>query len=62
LTTTVGIKEIRDFQSKLQDLPEITDGMFVTNANFSSEAETYAKHNHISLYDGNKLKEIVSFC
>ena len=52
----VGIKEIRDFQSKLQDLPEITDGMFVTNTNFSSEAETYAKHNQISLYDGEKLK------
>jgi hypothetical protein len=53
---TVGIKEIRDFQSKLQDLPEVTDGMFVTNTNFSSEAETYAKHNQISLYDGGKLK------
>jgi len=52
----VGIKEIRDFQSKLQDLPEITDGMFVTNTNFSSEAVTYAKHNQISLYDGEKLK------
>jgi len=30
--------------------------MFVTNTNFSSEAETYAKHNQISLYDGEILK------
>lgn len=53
---TVGIKEIRDFQSKLQDLPDVTDGMFVTNTIFSSEAQTYAEHNQISLYDGDKLK------
>ena len=30
--------------------------MFVTNTRFSSEAETYAKHNQITLYDGEKLK------
>jgi hypothetical protein len=53
---TVGIKEIRDFQSKLQDLPDVTEGMFVTNTIFSSEAQTYAEHNQISLYDGEKLK------
>jgi restriction endonuclease Mrr len=53
---TVGIKEIRDFQSKLQDLPEVTEGLFATNTIFSSEAQTYAEHNHISLYDGEKLK------
>ena len=53
---TVGIKEIRDFQSKLQDLPEITEGMFVTNTIFSSEAQTYAENNQISLYDREKLK------
>ncbi len=52
----VGIKEIRDFQSKMQDLPYITDSMFVTNTRFSSEADTYAKHNQITLYDGEKLK------
>lgn len=52
----VGIKEVRDFQSKIQDLPQITDAMFVTNTKFSSEAETYANHNHITLYDGDKLK------
>jgi hypothetical protein len=52
----IGIKEIRDFQSKLQDLPDISNGMFVSNTSFSSEAETYAKHNQISLYDGERLK------
>jgi hypothetical protein len=53
---TVGIKEIRDFQSKLQDLPEVTEGLFATNTIFSSEAQTYAEHNQISLYDSEKLK------
>ncbi|MBV9175938.1 MAG: restriction endonuclease [Nitrososphaeraceae archaeon] len=52
----VGIKEIRDFESKILDLPYITDAMFVTNTRFSSEAETYAKHTEITLYDGEKLK------
>jgi restriction endonuclease len=52
----VGIKEIRDFESKIQDLPYITDAMFVTNTRFSSGVETYAKHNQITLYDGEKLK------
>ena len=33
----VGIKEIRDFQSKLQDLPQINHAMFVTNIKFTSE-------------------------
>ncbi|HYZ51148.1 MAG TPA: restriction endonuclease, partial [Nitrososphaeraceae archaeon] len=32
------------------------EGMFVTNTIFSSEAQTYAEHNQISLYDGEKLK------
>lgn len=52
----MGIKEIRDFQSKMQDLPYITDAMFVTNTRFSSEADTYSKHNQITLYDGEKIK------
>jgi HJR/Mrr/RecB family endonuclease len=54
---TVGIKEIRDFQSKIQDLPQIRDAMFVTNVYFSSEAQTYANHNHITLLEGEKLKD-----
>jgi Holliday junction resolvase-like predicted endonuclease len=55
---TVGIKEIRDFQSKLQDLPQIHDAIFVTNARFSSEAEIYSAHHNISLWDGEKLSRI----
>lgn len=54
----VGIKEIRDFQSKLQDLPQIDDAIFVTNARFSSEAEVYSKHNRLVLWDGEKLSRI----
>lgn len=51
----VGIKEIRDFQSKLQDLSQINHAMFVTNIKFTSEAAEYANHNHIELWDGEKL-------
>jgi hypothetical protein len=51
----VGIKEIRDLKQNTR-LPYITDAMFVTNTRFSSEAETSAKHNEITLYDGEKLK------
>ncbi len=51
----VGIKEIRDFQSKVQDLLQINHAMFVTNIKFSSEVADYAKHNHIELWDGEKL-------
>ena len=51
----VGIKEIRDFQSKLQDLPQINHAMFVTNIKFTSEVAEYANHNHIELWDAEKL-------
>ena len=52
----VGIKEVRDFQSKLQDLSEINHAMFVTNIKFASGVEEYAKHNHIELWDGERLR------
>ena len=52
----VGIKEVRDFQSKLQDLSDINHAMFVTNIKFTSGVEEYAKHNHIELWDGEKLR------
>jgi hypothetical protein len=51
----VGMKEIRDFQSKLQDLSQINHAMFVTNIKFSSEVAEYAKHSRIELWDGEKL-------
>jgi restriction endonuclease Mrr len=46
----------RAARSKMLNLPYITDAIFVTNTRFSSEAETYAKHNEITIYDGDKLK------
>jgi Restriction endonuclease len=52
----VSIKEVRDFQSKLDDLSGINHAMFVTNIRFSSEAEGYAKHKRIELWDGEKLR------
>jgi len=52
----VGIKEVRDFQSKLQDLSEINHAMFVTNIKFTSGVEEFAKHNHIELWDGERLR------
>jgi Holliday junction resolvase len=55
-TRLVGIKELRDFQSKLQDLPHINHAMFVTNIKFTSGVEEYANHNHIELWDGDKLR------
>ena len=50
----VGIKEVRDFQSKIQDLSEINHAMFVTNIKFTSTVEEYPKHNHIELWDGER--------
>jgi Holliday junction resolvase len=55
-TRLVGIKELRDFQSKIRDLPQINHALFVTNINFTSGVEEYAKHNHIELWEGEKLK------
>jgi hypothetical protein len=52
---SVGIKELRDFQSKLRDLPQINHAMFVTNIKFTSGVEEFASHNHIELWDGDKL-------
>ena len=54
----VGIKEIRDFQSKLNDLHHNDDAIFVTSAKFSSDAETYAKKYAIELWDGYTLSKI----
>jgi Holliday junction resolvase len=55
-TRLVGIKEIRDFQSKLEDLPTINHAMFVTNIKFTAVVEEYANYNHIELWDGEKLR------
>jgi Restriction endonuclease/zinc-ribbon domain len=55
-TRLVGIKEVRDFQSKIRDLPQINHALFVTNINFTSGVEEYANHNRIELWEGEKLK------
>jgi predicted RecB family endonuclease len=52
---SVGIKELRDFHSKILDLPEINRSMFVTNIGFTSGVEEYAAHNNIELWNGEKL-------
>jgi hypothetical protein len=57
-TRIVGIKEIRDFWSKLQDVSDIYYGIFVTTSKFSSESILFAKHHNIILWDGEKLSRI----
>src|SRR5439155_18311379 len=52
---SVGLKEIRDLDSKLKDVRQINDAMYVTNTSFSPEAQSYANDNHITMCDGNKL-------
>ena len=51
----VGTEEIRNFQSKIEDLPFITNKLFVTNVQFSADAQTYATYNKIELWNGDKL-------
>jgi predicted RecB family endonuclease len=55
-TRTIGIKEIRDFHSKLKDLPDINHALFVTNVAFTTSVEEYANHYDIELWDGDKLR------
>lgn len=56
----VGIKEIRDFSAKLDDL-DINKGLFITNSDFSQDAIGWATNNpqlkQIELWNGNKLTE-----
>lgn len=40
----VGIKEIRDFSAKLDDL-DIKKGLFITNSDFSQDAIGWATNN-----------------
>ncbi len=53
---SVGIKELRDFHSKVSSL-RIKDALFVTNTSFSSESEKFALSKNINLWDGDELKE-----
>ena len=59
-TNKVGIKEIRDFSAKLEDL-DIKRGLFITSSDFSQDAIGWATNNpqlkQIDLWNGNKLTE-----
>ncbi len=57
-TIVVGIKELRDFHSKLKDLHHDDDALFVTFGKFSSDSMTYANKYDIELWDGDKLSKI----
>lgn len=52
----VGVDQLREFNSKLEDL-QMRDALFVTNAFFSRDAETYANHKNIRLWNGKQLQE-----
>lgn len=56
----VGIKEIRDFVAKLDDL-NINKGLFVTSSDFSSDAMGWASNNpsskQVDLWDGSTFME-----
>ncbi|HEV2192535.1 MAG TPA: restriction endonuclease [Nitrosopumilaceae archaeon] len=56
----VGIKEIRDFVAKLDDL-NINKGLFVTSSDFSSDAIGWATNNpsskQVDLWDGSTFME-----
>lgn len=56
----VGIKEIRDFVSKLEDL-DIHRGLFVTSSYFSEEARSFAENNpnekRVELWDREDLAQ-----
>ncbi|MDE1862839.1 MAG: restriction endonuclease [Thaumarchaeota archaeon] len=56
----VGIKEIRDFISKLDDL-NINKGLFVTSSDFSSDAAGFANNNpsskQVDLWNGSEFME-----
>jgi hypothetical protein len=56
--TVVGIKEVRDFHSKLNDIQHYGESLFVTYGKFSSESVTYAEKYNIELWDGHKLSQI----
>lgn len=54
----VGIKEIRDFHSKLADIQHYGESLFVTYGRFSSDSITYADKYNIELWDGERLSQI----
>lgn len=58
-TSTVGVKEIREFYGVLVDHTAQGKGIFITTNIFSSEAEYFAKDKPIELIDGQKLVRLI---
>lgn len=52
----VGIKDMRDFSSKLDDL-NIDEGLFVTMSDFSQDADGWAKSKKIRLWNKARFDE-----
>jgi len=59
ITSTVGVKEIREFYGVLVDHTSQGKGIFITTNIFTSEAEYFAKDKPIELIDGQKLVRLI---
>lgn len=59
ITSTVGVKEIREFYGVLVDHTAQGKGIFITTNIFTSEAEYFAKDKPIELIDGQKLVRLI---
>ncbi len=59
ITSTVGVKEIREFYGVLVGHTFQGKGIFITTNIFSSEAEYFAKDKPIELIDGQKLVRLI---
>ena len=56
LSTPVGISQVRDFTTKLEEL-KISKGYFASNTEFSSGAKQFAEHRNITLWTKDNLME-----
>jgi restriction system protein len=59
ITTTVGVKAIREFYGVLVDHASQSKGIFITTNIFSSEAVYFAQGKPIELIDGQKLVRLI---
>ena len=59
ITSTVGVKEIREFYGVLVGHTAQGKGIFITTNIFTSEAEYFAKDKPIELIDGQKLLRLI---
>lgn len=57
----VGISELTHFKTKIDEISKMhntkIDGLFVTSSYFSGEAEKFALHHHIELWDYSALSD-----